>query len=230
MLEEMRVKASPQIKARLILLGPPGAGKGTQGQAISAQYGIPKISTGDILREAVAHKSPIVLKAKAFMDEGKLVTDEIVSGLVKERLAQSDCKKGFILDGYPRTVVQADTLKGILTSLNLEIDAVINFDVEEASLVKRLSGRRSCPACKSVFHVVFNPPMKAGICNACGGPLFHRSDDHEETIKIRYREYQEKTQPLMDYYRREGLLHTISGTGAIDEIQKSVEKIVAGHL
>lgn len=223
------MKTATGLKTRLILLGPPGAGKGTQGEAFAAQYRIPKISTGDILREAVAAKTALGLKAKAFMDAGKLVTDDIVIGLVNERLGQPDCRNGFILDGFPRTVAQADSLKGILVSHGTAIDAVINFEVEEEDLIKRLSGRRSCPACKKVFHLAFNPPAQEGICDGCGGPLVHRSDDQVETIKTRYREFQEKTRPLMDYYAKEGLIHSIPGTGSIEEIRKELEKIIAGR-
>ena len=213
----------------MILLGPPGAGKGTQGEAVATQYGIPKISTGDILREAVAAKTALGLKARAFMDAGKLVTDDIVIGLVNERLVQPDCRNGFILDGFPRTVAQADSLKEILVSRGTAIDAVINFEVEEEALIKRLSGRRSCPACKKVFHLTFNPPAQEGICDGCGGPLAHRRDDQVETIKTRYQEYQEKTRPLMDYYAKEGLIHSIPGTGPIEEIRKELEKIITGR-
>jgi adenylate kinase len=212
---------------KIILLGPPGAGKGTQGQAISLKYRIPKISTGDILREAVVHKTPLGVQAKSFMDQGKLVSDEIVNGLVRERLSQPDCLKGFILDGFPRTVQQADTLRKMLEDLGLEIDAVISFDIGEQELISRLSGRRSCPICKTVFHISNQPPKKSGICDGCGGALIQRDDDKEETIKNRLREYQEKTKPLLNYYEKSGLFHSLPGDGSIESVNKTVERILS---
>jgi adenylate kinase len=220
-------KNEEKASYKIILLGPPGAGKGTQGQAISLKYGIPKISTGDILREAVVHKTPLGVQAKSFMDQGKLVSDEIVNGLVRERLSQPDCLKGFILDGFPRTVQQADTLRKMLEDLGLKIDAVISFDIAEQELISRLSGRRSCPICKAVFHISFQPPKKSGICDGCGGALIQRDDDKEETIKNRLREYQEKTKPLLNYYEKSGLFHSLPGDGSIELVNKTVERILS---
>ncbi len=211
----------------LILLGPPGAGKGTQGQALSARYGIPKISTGDILREAVSQKTSLGLKAKSFMDKGALVPDEVVIGLVREKLGQPDCGKGFILDGFPRTIPQAESLKQILSELKMKLDAVIDFALSEQEIVNRLSGRRSCPNCKAVFHISMNPPKQNGICDECGNSLIQRDDDKEETIKNRFKEYQEKTSPLLNYYQKSGMLHSLAGNGKIEDVSQSIERILS---
>ncbi|MBI1822012.1 MAG: adenylate kinase [Nitrospirae bacterium] len=225
---QLETKEKKYSGFKLILLGPPGAGKGTQGQTLSAQYGIPKISTGDILREAVANQTPLGVKAKSFLDNGILVPDEVVNGLVRERLNQSDCReKGFILDGFPRTIPQAETLKRILSELNLALDAVISFELKEADLVRRLSGRRSCPNCKMVFHLVFNLPQKPGVCDRCGNTLIHRDDDKEETIKTRFKEYQEKTAPLLNYYQSLELLYSVPGNGTIEDVNKALEGILS---
>lgn len=211
----------------LILLGPPGAGKGTQGQSLSSRYGIPKISTGDILREAVSQKTPLGLEAKSFMDKGALVPDEVVIGLVREKLGQPDSEKGFILDGFPRTIPQAESLKKILSDLKLKLDAVINFELSEDEIVGRLSGRRSCPNCKGVFHITLNPPKKTGICDECKTGLIQRDDDKEETIKNRFKEYQEKSSPLLNYYQKSGLLHSLAGNGKIEDVSRAIERIVS---
>ncbi|MFI5304363.1 MAG: adenylate kinase [Nitrospiria bacterium] len=211
----------------IILLGPPGAGKGTQGQTLSARYGIPKISTGDILRESVSLKTPLGLKAKSFMDKGSLVPDEVVIGLIQDRLNQTDSQKGFILDGFPRTVPQADSLANILFRLNLKIDGVINFDLGEGEIVSRLSGRRSCPKCKAVYHVTMNPSKRTGICDQCQTGLIQREDDQEATIRNRYREYLIKTAPLLEYYQKSGLLHNLAGHGTIEEVSKEIERILS---
>ncbi len=225
---QLETNEKKYLDFKIILLGPPGAGKGTQGQFLSAQYGIPKISTGDILREAVVNKTPLGVKAKSFLDNGILVPDEVVNGLVRERLHQNDCReKGFILDGFPRTIPQADSLKRILSEFNLPLDAVIYFEVEEADLVSRLSGRRSCPNCKMVFQLVFNPPKKPDICDRCGNTLIHREDDREETIKTRFKEYQEKTAPLLNYYQNLELLYSVPGNGRIEDVNKALEGILS---
>jgi adenylate kinase len=212
-----------------ILLGPPGAAKGTQGQALSSRYGIPKISTGDILREAVSEKTPLGLAAKSFMDKGALVPDEVVIGLVREKLGQPGCQKGFILDGFPRTIPQAESLKEILFELKMKLDAVIDFELSEQEIVSRLSGRRSCPNCKAVFHISMNPPKQKGICDGCGNGLIQRDDDKEETIKNRFKEYQEKTLPLLNYYQKSGLLHSLAGNGKIEDVSRSIERILSAR-
>jgi adenylate kinase len=211
----------------LILLGPPGAGKGTQGQEISIRFGIPKISTGDILRESVALKTPLGLKAKSYMDRGALVPDEVVIGLVEERLKQADCQKGFILDGFPRTIPQAKSLDKTISDSGKRIDAVINFDLAEEEIVKRLSGRRSCPNCKAVFHISLNPPRQSGICDQCQNGLIQREDDKEETVRKRFEEYREKTSPLLEYYRKATLLHSVAGNGTISWVSKEIERILS---
>jgi adenylate kinase len=211
----------------LILLGPPGAGKGTQGQEISSRYGIPKISTGDILRESVALKTPLGLKAKSYMDQGALVPDEVVIGLVEERLKQADCQKGFILDGFPRTIPQAKSLDKTISDSGKRIDAVINFDLAEEEIVKRLSGRRSCPNCKAVFHISLNPPRQSGICDQCLNGLIQREDDQEETVRKRFEEYREKTSPLLEYYQKAALLHSVAGNGTISLVSKEIERILS---
>ena len=210
----------------LILLGPPGAGKGTQGQAIAARYRIPKISTGDILREAVANRTPLGIQAKRFMDQGSLVPDEVVVGLVEECIRKPESQKGFILDGFPRTIPQADALKKSLEHLQMPIDAVLNFEVSESEIVDRLSGRRSCSKCKTVYHVTTQPPKKEGICDRCGSELIQRQDDQVETIKNRLKEYRLKTEPLLDYYGKSGLLHSLAGSGKIDSVSREIEKIL----
>ena len=213
----------------LILLGPPGAGKGTQGQSISLKYGIPKISTGDILREAVTNKTRLGLEAKSFMDKGTLVPDAVVIGLVREKLSERESRKGFILDGFPRTIPQAESLNKILSELGIKIDAVINFELSEQEIVNRLSGRRSCPDCKSVYHVSMNPPRVEGRCDRCQAGLIQRDDDREETIKNRFKEYQAKTAPLLDFYLKSGVLHSLAGNGTIDVVTKSIDSILSAN-
>lgn len=206
----------------LILLGPPGAGKGTQAKMLIEQFGIPQISTGDMLRAAVAAGSELGKKAKACMDAGTLVPDDVVIGIVGERLAQPDCDKGFILDGFPRTVAQADALGETLAAIGKKLDAVISLEVDSEALVERLTGRRTCRACGQGFHVRFDPPSKEGVCDACGGELYQRDDDREETIRKRLQVYQEQTAPLIDYYQREGLLSSIDGMQDIQVVHEDI--------
>ncbi|OQY20544.1 MAG: adenylate kinase [Desulfobacteraceae bacterium 4572_35.1] len=203
---------------KLILLGPPGAGKGTQAKMLIQRYGVPQISTGDILRGAVKEGSPMGLKAKSFMDAGGLVPDEVVVGIVEERLQKPDCDKGFILDGFPRTVPQADALAGTLSSLGKNLDAVISLEVDIEALVARLAGRRTCDSCGAGYHVAYEPPAVDGVCDKCGGKLIQRDDDKEETIRKRMAVYNEQTSPLVDYYRNAGLLRTVDGMLPIDEV------------
>ncbi|HWP97413.1 MAG TPA: adenylate kinase [Syntrophomonadaceae bacterium] len=195
----------------MILMGPPGAGKGTQAEFIKAQYPIPHISTGDIFREAVGNKTPLGMEAKKYMDQGKLVPDEVTIGIVAERLAQADCQPGFLLDGFPRTIVQADALQEVLVGLEKGIDAVINIYVPNEILISRITNRVSCRECKVVYNLQSNPPAQPGVCDKCGGELFQRSDDQGDTVLNRLQVYSEQTDPLLDYYRSRGLLHNIDG-------------------
>jgi adenylate kinase len=213
----------------LILLGPPAAGKGTQAKMLTKAYGIPQISTGDMLREAVKAGSPMGLKAKSFMDSGALVPDEVVIGIVDERLQKADCQKGFILDGFPRTTAQADTLKGMLADKKMKIDHVVCIQVATDELIRRLAGRRICRQCMAPFHVMFNPPKKKGVCDACGGELYQRDDDKEESVAVRLKAYENQTKPLVDYYQREGLLRPIDGIGEVDAIQNLIKQALAAR-
>jgi adenylate kinase len=210
----------------LILLGPPGAGKGTQAQMIVDRYHIPQISTGDILRVAVKEKTPLGVKAKDFMDRGRLVPDDLVIGIIEERLKASDCKPGFILDGFPRTVIQAEALQPILSRLNKSIDHVINIEVDDEELLRRLTGRRTCRNCGAMFHVLFQPPKKEGSCDRCGGPLYQREDDREETIRTRLQEYHRQTAPLIHYYLQQRTLRPIKGVGGQDQIFKRIVHVL----
>jgi adenylate kinase len=214
---------------KLILLGPPGAGKGTQAQMLMEKFSIPQISTGDILRSAVKNATPMGVKAKEYMDAGALVPDDVVVGIVRERLQQADCTNGFILDGFPRTVPQADALRDTLSELSLELDAVISLEVDTEALVARLTGRRTCSSCGKGYHVDFDPPSKEGICDACGGKLVQRDDDREETIRKRLDVYREQTAPLVDYYLRGGLLAEVDGMAGIDEVGRQILSILGAR-
>lgn len=207
---------------KLILLGPPGAGKGTQAKMLMDRYGIPQISTGDILRAAVKSGTPMGLKAKSFMDAGGLVPDEVVVGIVRERLQQDDCGAGFILDGFPRTVPQADALDEALMALGRPLDVVVSLVVDVEALVERLTGRRTCKDCGRGYHVSFAPTKVVGICDACGGELLQRDDDREQTIRRRLDVYSEQTSPLIDYYRKSGLLSEVDGMLSMDAVQGSI--------
>jgi adenylate kinase len=214
----------------LILLGPPGAGKGTQAQMIVERFHIPQISTGDILRAAVNGKSPLGAKAKEFMDQGRLVPDELVIGVIEERLKGSDCRPGFILDGFPRTIAQAEALQPILAKMGKSIDHVINIEVADEELVRRLTGRRTCKNCGAMFHLTFYPPKKEGMCDRCSGLLYQRDDDKEETIRTRLKEYQRQTAPLIQYYQEKKKLRSISGVGEQNQIsERIVNHIDAAH-
>lgn len=206
----------------LILLGPPGAGKGTQSVLLEQHFGIPQISTGDMLRAAVKAATPMGLKAKSFMDAGDLVPDEVVVGIVRERLQQSDCVRGFILDGFPRTVGQADALGVSLGELSKDLNAVVSLQVDTDVLVERLTGRRTCKNCGKGFHIKFDPPAADGSCSACGGELMQRADDNEVTIRNRMSAYHQQTAPLEDYYRNAGLLVSVNGMGTFEVVQKGI--------
>lgn len=203
---------------RIIIFGPPGAGKGTQAKMLAERLGIPHIATGDMLREAVKAGTELGKLAKQYMDRGELVPDDIVVGIVEERLSQPDCSKGFILDGFPRTIKQAEALDSVLARLKMRVDVVINLEVGEDEIVKRLSLRRTCRNCGAVYHLVFNPPKEDEKCDKCGGPLYQRDDDREETVRNRLRVYRQQTEPLLNYYRQRGLLKDIDGEGSINEV------------
>jgi adenylate kinase len=214
---------------RLIFLGAPGVRKGTQADVIAAKYGRPKISTGDILREAVRNKTPMGVQAKACMDQGKLVPDSVVIGIVKDKLAEPACAKGFLLDGFPRTVAQAEELAVMLKAKGLHLDRVVNVSVPREDVVRRLTGRRSCPKCQAVFHVEFAPPKRAGVCDRCGSELIQRSDDTRETVENRLAVYEEQTAPLITYYRQRGLLSDIDGAGTVERVQQRVVELLAAN-
>lgn len=206
----------------ILLMGPPGAGKGTQAANLVKEFGIPHISTGDMFRAAVKEGTELGKQAKAYMDAGKLVPDEVTIGIVKERLAKPDCKKGFILDGFPRTVEQADALTGILKELGLSLTAALNITVPAADLIERAVGRRICKSCGATYHVKFNPPQKAGVCDTCAGDLYQRADDSEETMKNRLSVYEAQTKPLIAYYEKAGVYKEIDGRKAIDEVKAAM--------
>lgn len=207
---------------RIILLGPPGAGKGTQAKIIIDKFTIPQISTGDILRQALKDQTEMGKKAKAFMDAGELVPDEVVIGIINDRLAQPDCSNGFILDGFPRTLAQAEALTDALKSLGMEIDAVLDIRVEADSLVKRLTGRRVCKNCGQMYHVEMSPSKAQGVCDKCGGELYQRDDDREETILKRFSVYDQQASALQSYYSGSGKYKLFDGSGAIDAVSKEI--------
>ncbi|GAB6877304.1 adenylate kinase [Thermaerobacter litoralis] len=210
---------------RWIFLGPPGAGKGTQAARLAERAGVPQIATGDMFRAAVREGTPLGLEAKRYMDAGQLVPDEVTLGLVRERLAQPDCRAGFLLDGFPRTVAQAEGLKDVLAGLGVRLDGVLYFDVPDAVVVERLSGRRVCPACGATYHVRFDPPRVEGRCDRCGAELVQRADDREETVRQRLAVYREQTEPLVRYYREAGLLHTVEADRPIAEVEAAIARI-----
>ncbi|MDV2494701.1 MAG: adenylate kinase [bacterium] len=213
----------------LILLGPPGAGKGTQAKLVAEQFGIPQISTGDILRQAVKDGTSLGQEAQAYMERGDLVPDAVVIGIIEERLTQPDCQAGYILDGFPRTEVQANALAETLGKRGGTIDHVVNIEVLDEELIHRLTGRRTCKECQEPYNVTFNPPQREGVCDKCGGELIQRKDDDEETIRARLGVYREQTAPLVAYYEKQGLLRTVTGAGAIQEIFDAVCGVVEGR-
>ena len=210
----------------LILLGPPGAGKGTQAKKLTEEFSIPQISTGDILRNAVKAGTAMGLKAKEYMDAGSLVPDEVVVGIVRDRLLERDCERGFILDGFPRTVAQADALQDSLMDLGKNLDRVISLEVDEEALVERLTGRRTCSNCGSGYHLKYEPPSKPDTCDACGGTLFQRDDDKEATIRNRLQVYNNQTSPLINYYQEAGILVKLDGMQPISKVQEKMMSIL----
>ena len=207
----------------LILLGPPGAGKGTQASRIAAEYAIPHVSTGDILRGAVKNQTPMGLEAKRYMDAGDLVPDEVVIGIVKDRLQEPDTANGFLMDGFPRTIPQAEALNAALDSLDRSVTKTLVILVDEEDLVRRLSGRRICRACQTPFHVMFNQPKEEGVCDVCGGELYQRDDDNEVTVRNRLATYRKQTEPLIAYYDRAGLVARIDGSKAPEQVYEEIQ-------
>lgn len=210
----------------IMLFGAPGAGKGTQAKFIIEKYGIPQISTGDILRAAVKEGTPMGLEAKQFMEAGKLVPDSTIIGIIKERLSMDDCKKGFILDGFPRTLAQAEALEVLMKEMGIKLDKVISLNVPDELIVGRVTGRRVCKDCGASFHVEFNPAKKDGVCDLCGGKLIQRKDDTAETVTKRLSEYHAQTAPLFDFYMERGILADLDGTKDIEEITKEIFNIL----
>lgn len=212
----------------LLIMGPPGAGKGTQAVLIKEEYNIPHISTGEMFRDAISSNTPLGFKASKYIDYGMLVPDDITNEIVKERLGKDDCKKGFLLDGYPRTLNQADALDLILLELNVSLDAVINIDVPKAEIIERIVGRRICPNCGAGYHLQSLKPQVPGICDACGHKLIQREDDNEETIVKRLETYERSTKPLREYYQNKGLLINIDGKGKIENIFQKIKEKLGG--
>ena len=203
-------------------MGPPGAGKGTQAADLIKRYQIPHISTGDMFRAAIKAGTALGIKAKEYMDAGSLVPDEVTIGIVAERLAEPDCRKGFLLDGFPRTVAQANALDKILVDLQMSLEGVLNIEVDEEKLLDRLTGRRICRQCGATYHLVFNSPVTDGVCDQCGGELYQRSDDTLDTAKNRLQVYNDQTQPLIEYYREKGLLREINGDQEITKVMQDI--------
>ncbi|MEW9502737.1 adenylate kinase [Jeotgalibacillus marinus] len=212
----------------IVLMGLPGAGKGTQAEQIIEKYEIPHISTGDMFRAAIKNGTELGLKAKSFMDQGNLVPDEVTIGIVHERLSKDDCQKGFLLDGFPRTVAQADALDSLLTDLGKKLDYVLNIKVEQEELMKRLTGRWICKTCGATYHTIFNPPAVEGICDKDGGELYQRIDDKPETVKNRLDVNMKQTQPLLDFYSQKGVLKDIDGQQDIKKVFVDINDLLGG--
>lgn len=212
----------------IVLFGPPGAGKGTQAKELAKHYNIPHISTGDILRANVREGTKLGIKAKEYMDKGELVPDEVLIGIIRDRLQEPDCEKGYMLDGYPRTLPQAEALKDILEKICKPLGVVLNIEVPDKELIGRLSGRRMC-SCGESYHMMFNPPIEENVCNACGGKLYQRDDDKEEVVRQRLEVYAAKTKPLIDYYANMGLLVNIDGTGSVENVFRQICNVLDFH-
>ncbi|SCJ97997.1 Adenylate kinase [uncultured Clostridium sp.] len=211
---------------KIVLLGPPGAGKGTQAKSISNRYSIPHISTGDIFRKNISEGTPLGIEAKSYIDKGQLVPDEVTINMVKDRLTWEDCKNGYLLDGFPRTVAQAEALEGFLADRNEKLDTALSIEVPSSFILERMTGRRVCPSCGASYHVKFNPPTRAGVCDVCGSDIVQRKDDTEETVSERLEVYERQTQPLIDFYNNKNLLSTVDGTKAINEVFESICSIL----
>ena len=212
----------------MAFLGPPGAGKGTQARDLAQEWGVLHLATGDMLREAVAADSPLGREAKGYMDQGALVPDDVIIRMMGERLAKTDAAQGFILDGFPRTIAQAEALAKLLKDLGQTLETVVYFDVSEPELLRRLTGRRVCRKCGHTYHLVSNPPKRAGVCDACGGELYQRDDDGEATVRKRLEVYREQTAPLLDYYRQRNVLSSVSGEGPVAKIREAIRKAAGG--
>jgi len=213
----------------ILFMGPPGAGKGTQAERIVNKYQLPHISTGDMFRAAIANQTELGMTAKRYMDEGNLVPDDVTIGIVRERLSQADCQDGFLLDGFPRTVEQAKALDEIMVNLSRKIEHVINIDVELDALKERLTGRRICKDCGATYHVMFNTPKQADVCDKCGGELYQRKDDHAETVESRLSVYMLQTKPLLAYYQETGNLVNVNGLGDIDAVFADIQKALGSN-
>ncbi|MFQ5586324.1 MAG: adenylate kinase [Thermodesulfobacteriota bacterium] len=212
----------------IILLGKPGSGKGTQGKPLAEHYHVPTIATGDILRAAVREKTPLGVKAREYMDKGQLVPDELVVEMVIDRLKGEECRNGFILDGFPRNIGQAEALDEALSSFGKGIDCVVNVAVDDREIIKRLSGRRTCRKCGEAYHIVFNMPLNRGVCDKCGGELYQRDDDSEETIDARLKVYNEQTAPLIEFYQKKGVIKNINGVGGVDQVKEQIINAISG--
>lgn len=211
---------------KIIMLGAPGAGKGTQAKKIAEKYQIPHISTGDIFRANIKNGTELGKKAKTYMDAGDLVPDELVCDLVVDRIQQDDCTEGFILDGFPRTIPQAEALTNALNAIEQKMEYALNIDVPDENIIHRMAGRRACVGCGATYHVEFNPPKTADVCDVCGDALILRDDDKPETVTNRLNVYHEQTKPLIDYYEKQGIVHTIDGTQTMDEVFSDIRKIL----
>ncbi len=213
---------------RIAFLGPPGAGKGTQARELAREWGVPHVATGDMLRDAAAAGTPLGREAKGYMDKGALVPDDVIIRMIAERLRRPDAGRGFLLDGFPRTIAQAEGLEHLLKDLGQPLERVVYFDVSEPELLRRLTGRRVCRACQTAFHLVSAPPAKAGVCDRCGGQLYQREDDSEATVRHRLGVYARQTAPLLDWYRGRGLLVSVPGEGPIETIRGAIRGAAAG--
>ena len=211
---------------KIIMLGAPGAGKGTQAKRIAQRYGIPHVSTGDIFRANIKNGTELGMKAKAYMDAGNLVPDEITIGMLLDRIHEKERKKGYVLDGFPRTIPQAESLTAALKERGEKMDYAIDVDVPDENIINRMSGRRACLACGATYHIAYNPPKKEGVCDQCGEPLVLRKDDKPETVKNRLEVYHQQTQPLIDYYKKEGILAQVDGTQNMDQVFEDIVKIL----
>lgn len=222
----MEIQVMEMMPVKIVLLGPPGAGKGTQAKSISNRYSIPHISTGDIFRKNISENTPLGIEAKSYMDNGQLVPDEVTINMVKDRLQQDDCKNGYLLDGFPRTVHQAEALDNFLTEREESIDTALLIEVPKEFILERMTGRRVCPSCGASYHIKFNPPANDGKCDLCGSDVIQRKDDTEETVKERLDVYENQTQPLIDFYKNKKQLSVVDGTQAINEVFESICKIL----